>query len=267
MTSMASVEEGTKPKGNAKEKVQKRKMEKGGKGKKGKEWRKLHYLIYSSVSIVCAFSVMLIWLTNRNYSIFKDPEKAKNETASPSSNSCQFWEITGDGYCDKEANIPECGYDFKDCCQQENDRSLCPNCTCHLTEDEVQLFKNQSCDVFPTEISNLLGDGKCDLNLNQDKYFFDVGDCCLEVHAFEKMTCRFEEENVECPQNVCIPSYNFCIAEELGDGLCQDYNNGPFCDYDLGDCCSANNHHMEISDCCACFCHYASHDEHVFYFG
>ena len=279
MTSMTSVEEGTKPTGNRKGKVQKRKMEKGGKGKKGKEWQKLHYIIYSSVSIVCALSVMIIWLKNRNNSIIEDPEKAKNETASPS-NSCQFWEITGDGYCDKEANIPECGYDFQDCCQQENDRSLCPNCTCHLTEDEVQLFKNQSCiershidpqplyfeALFPELSHNAggpgshhLGNGVCDLNINKDKYFFDIGDCCLSS-INEEMKCRLGAIVIECPPHTCIRSNNFCIAEELGDGLCQDHNNGPYCDFDLGDCCTSKNNHLNESDskdCCACFCHNA----------
>ena len=277
----------TKSAGKEKEKVSKTKVK---KFRKRKVWKKIEYIGFASISVFCAFFVMVIWLLSRNDSNkAKETEEVKNETAS-TSNMCPFWELAGDGYCDDETNIPECGYDYDDCCQPENDRSLCTNCTCHLSEDEVQFFKDQSCNVFPGEITNLLGDGTCDLNLNQEKYFFDVGDCCLEVHDFEAMTCRFEEEDVECPQNVCIPSNNFCIAEELGDGICQDYNNGPYCNYDLGDCCPEENEYLKkrdlpkksigkgkekgsnmkpekLQDCCGCFCHQVSHDEHHFYFG
>ena len=44
-------------------------------------------------------------------------------------------------------------------------------------------------------------------------------------------------------------SNTFCITEELGDGICQDYNNGPFCDYDLGDCFAINSN---LDECCNC---------------
>ena len=254
-------------------KVSKRKVK---KYKKSKVWKKIEYIGFPSISVFCAFFVMVVWLINGNDSNeAKESEEARNETAS-TSNSCPFWELTGDGYCDDETNIPECGYDYGDCCHLENDRSLCTNCTCHLSEDEVQLFKNQSCIDPNNLILNHLGDGICDLNFNQDQYFFDVGDCCLELHAYEKMTCKFEADDVECPQYTCIPSNNFCIAEELGDGICQDHNNGPYCDYDLGDCCSTNSHHehhlflllmMDAKGCCACLCHIVSHDQHVYYFG
>ena len=110
----------------------------------------------------------------------------------------------------------------------------------------------------------------CDINRNTEEYFFDIGDCCLDSsseysckHTYSEETFALEYTN--CPENLCIKSNNFCIPEELGDGICQDHNNGPFCDYDLGDCCSTNNYYWVISDskdCCACFCH-----EHVFYFG
>ena len=30
-------------------------------------------------------------------------------------NTCPVWSFVGDGYCDDEANVPECGYDFNDC--------------------------------------------------------------------------------------------------------------------------------------------------------
>ena len=275
---MKSVEESNKPTENIEGKVKKRKGKRSGKSE---GWRKVQYIGYASMSIICPIFVMAVWLINRsdcNHNHFNGPsEVAKNETES-TSNACPFWELTGDGYCDDEANIPECGYDYNDCCQLENDRSFCSNCTCHLSEDEVQLFqdqsKSQSCidglhlnqpdpnyELFFPELfvggpgSNHLGDGICNLNFNIDKYFFDIGDCCLDE---EEIKCRLEEDYIECPQNTCILSNNFCIAEELGDGLCQDYNNGPYCDYDLGDCCTHNSDHLDTmdskKDCCACFC-------------
>ena len=274
-TTLTSVEEGNKRTENTEGKVKKRKGKRSGKSK---GWRKVHYIGYASMSIICPIFVMAVWLINRsdcNHNHFNGPsEVAKNETES-TSNACPFWELTGDGYCDDEANIPECGYDFADCCELENDRSFCSNCTCHLSEDEVQLFQNQSksqsCinglhlnqppnyELFMPELyeggpgSNHLGDGTCNLNLNKDKYFFDIGDCCLD----EEFKCRLGADYVDCPQNPCIQSNNFCIAEELGDGLCQDYNNGPYCDFDLGDCCTKNSD-LDTSDakrdCCACKC-------------
>ena len=237
---------------------------------KSKVWEKVQCIGFPFISVFCAVFVMVIWVISRNgSSTARETKTEKNDTVSRS-HSCPFWELTGDGYCDDETNIPECGYDYDDCCQLQNDRSLCTNCTCHLLEDEVQLFKSQSCGDLSHHITNHLGNGVCDLNLNQAKYFFDVGDCCREFHKFEEMTCKFEEHYEECPKYTCIPSNNFCIAKGLGDGICQDYNNGPYCDYDLGDCCSKNNHSFEIGNsknCCGCFCHLVHHDHYFFYFG
>ena len=270
----------TKSAGKEKEKVSKTKVK---KFRKRKVWKKIEYIGFASISVFCAFFVMVIWLLSRNDSNkAKETEEVKNETAS-TSNMCPFWELAGDGYCDDETNIPECGYDYDDCCQLENDRSLCTNCTCHLTEDEAQLFRNQSCidnsqldqhlihfDAFFPELSpkvggpgsHHLGNRVCDLNFNQDKYFFDIGDCCLD----KEIKCRFGANYIECPHDTCIQSNNFCIAEELGDGLCQDHNNGPYCDFDLGDCCTSKNNHLNESDskdCCACFCRNAQ----LYFFG
>ena len=54
-----------------------------------------------------------------------------------------------------------------------------------------------------------------------------------------------------CPENPCIKSNNFCIPEELGDGICQDHNNGPYCNYDMGDCCLVGRN---VEECCNCNC-------------
>ena len=51
-------------------------------------------------------------------------------------NSCPVWSLVGDGYCDDEANIVECGYDFKDCCHLDSDQSLCTDCFCYIPEEK-----------------------------------------------------------------------------------------------------------------------------------
>ena len=230
---------------------------------------RLQYIGFSLISMGCAFAVMIIWYTvwqSKNIDSTGEVNGADDDMAK-SNFSCQYWELAGDGYCDDEANVPECGYDFNDCCEIASDRSLCQNCTCYISENKIEKYKEDNCQDYVSLLN--LGDGYCELNRNREEYFFDVGDCCLDLsneysckHIDEK---TFVMEYKYCPENPCIKSNNFCIPEELGDGICQDHNNGPFCDYDLDDCCSTNNYYWEISDskdCCACFCH-----EHVFYFG
>ena len=237
---------------------------------------------YVFFGLTIAFVLVFIFWTNQSNkrleSEFAIPPPSTLDTED--NNTCPVWSLVGDGYCDGEANVPECGYDFNDCCEIENDRSLCQNCTCYISENKIEDYKINNCQDY-TRVLNLggvviqsnlpnLGDGMCDINRNTEEYFFDIGDCCLDSsseysckHTYSEETFALEYTN--CPENLCIKSNNFCIPEELGDGICQDHNNGPFCDYDLGDCCSTNNYYWEISDskdCCACFCH-----EHVFYFG
>ena len=101
-----------------------------------------------------------------------------------------------------------------------------------------------------------LGDGKCTLSHNTEEFFFDIGDCCLDA---EFLQCRLKFMNqtdfvtVDCPAvSSCIWSNIYCVPEELGDGNCQDHNNGPFCDYDLGDCCTKDE--KVDHECCQCTC-------------
>ena len=53
-------------------------------------------------------------------------------------------------------------------------------------------------------------------------------------------------------------TFVFCIPEELGDGICQDHNNGPYCDNDLGDCCLVQQAVYE--ECCNCGCVFSQFD-------
>ena len=53
------------------------------------------------------------------------------------------------------------------------------------------------------------------------------------------------------PESPCILANSFCIPEELGDGIGQDHNNGPYCDMDSGDCCLPD---ADDTQCCLCSC-------------
>ena len=93
------------------------------------------------------------------------------------------------------------------------------------------------------------------MDYNVEKYDFDLGDCCLEeVKCLIQRNVEFEHNGdyteVECPENQCIHSNVFCNVTEIGDGLCQDYNNAALCDFDGGDCCLEE----KGSECCKCNC-------------
>ena len=144
---------------------------------------KIQYALYTLLSIVAAFIVMIIWYTSwlENKTITIEIGNYQTDIiAGSNSSGCPFWDITGDGFCDDEANIPECGYDFKDCCQMENDRKICENCFCFVPEDSKASIKEKHLERCPLYHQHHLGDGSCDLNQNNEDHFFDFGDCCLE---------------------------------------------------------------------------------------
>ena len=208
--------------------------------------------IFWGLFFACAV-VFIVWVAKDKYKAKDDSDSllSKKIIDLPKS-SCPVQDLVGDRYCDDKANIPECDFDAKDCCELENDRSLCDNCSCITNQIERDGYIEEHCN--PDYIWFDIGDGICDLNLNQAKHFFDAGDCCLPI---EDLTCRTKQHassyyNYEaCPENPCIMSNNFCIIEELGDGKCQDHNNSPFCNYDLGDCCLIK---MLEETCCTCAC-------------
>ena len=48
--------------------------------------------------------------------------------------------------------------------------------------------------------------------------------------------------------------YAYCIEAHLGDGICQDYNNLPSCEFDRGDCCDQLNGNCCQRKCEWCEC-------------
>ena len=166
--------------------------------------------------------------------------------AEKSNDSCPFLHIVGDKYCDDEANILECGYDWNDCCKVDRDISLCKDCFCYIPEYDKIMLEEQfntlkECTNAQMNMdmawTTYFGDGQCDLGFNNKEHFFDIGDCCQEDPTCMSSTFVSTARDEFCPENVCIESNIFCVEEELGDGICQGYNNGPLCDHDLGDCC------------------------------
>ena len=208
-------------------------------------------LLFALLSILCATFVMVYNKSERALAIETEVlVQSVNETG------CPFWDITNDGYCDDEANIEECNYDFGDCCNYLHDFTLCQDCFC-ITN--LNATKNCSyIGLFDQEVSPM-GDGKCDLINNNVNSFFDYGDCCLEDQTCLVQTFRInyrgvpfnDTHEIDCLENVCVKSDNYCIEDQIGDGICQDHNNSPFCDYDQGDCCMP----VRVLDfCCQCQC-------------
>ena len=222
----------------------------------------VQYALYSLLSIVSASIVMIIWYTSWSEQKTIIDEIGTTQTVNSNYSNCQVWDITGDGFCDDEANTLKCGYDFNDCCQMGNDRTLCEDCFCFASEDERVLiqekhFKRCSMKIYQHHLGNEL----CDLNRNNEDHFFDAGDCCLEDVSCQVSFFNITDEIQKyCPENPCIKSNIFCVQEELGNGRCEDYNNGPYCDYDLGDCCLSCGNSVQLlseeSDdgCCVCSC-------------
>ena len=72
----------------------------------------------------------------------------------------------GNGYCNDEVNILDCGYDGGDCCGSCINADLCTNCSCL-----GNITGNGSSNA-------LVGDGPCNDETNTQKCNYDGGDCC-----------------------------------------------------------------------------------------
>ena len=200
---------------------------------------------FLGLTFACALVFIAFWSNQSD----EETQFSKTPPSTKDNNTCPVLSLVGDGYCDDEANVPYCGYDLEDCCQVENDRSLCQNCSCILSDNERQAIEEENCKKYNFDH----GDGYCDSEYNNAENFFDVGDCCLPI---QDLACA--QEYGPCPDEVCIESNNFCIPHQVGDGICQDHNNGPFCNFDLGDCClnfGIPLDEQDNPDCCTCSCH------------
>ena len=124
--------------------------------KRKKICQPIEYILVSLVSSICAATVVFVWYHSRSDEkpqLFID-QNLDQLMPELSNYSCPFWHITGDKYCDDEANIAQCGYDFKDCCTMQNDRTRCQDCFCHLPDqDKIKIEEMyKKCDHPVREI-------------------------------------------------------------------------------------------------------------------
>ena len=101
-------------------------------------------------------------------------------------------------------------------------------------------YNNLNCDA-PIE---LIGNGVCNDEANNEECIYDGGDCCG--------SCVVTEHCTECQ---CLGGVDGIelSSPSIGDGYCQDGNNNIECNYDGGDCCGdcpVNQEH-----CTECICH------------
>ena len=114
-----------------------------------------------------------------------------------------------------------------------------------------------------SQIHWYLGDGICQIQLNNIENLFDAGDCCLDSPECQLITMGLtpwdvvtvDTTDIECPEHVCIKSDVSCIEEFKGDGICDDFNNSHLCEFDLRDCCGPYQYlNGALDTCCKCHC-------------
>ena len=214
--------------------------EQGDQENKGPKRRAHDYICVILLTFMC-MTIPFIWyhLDRKDEAVIRLGQAAEDVQYLHSNDSCPFWHLLGDNYCDDEANTLECGYDFNDCCKIESDKSICADCLCYIPEDKKIMLEEEfqkKCLGSAINWATYFGDGLCDLGFNNEEHFFDIGDCCLE-NSFCMSSTFLTTTGDYCEEDNCIQSNIFCVKEELGDGICQGYNNGPYCEHDLGDCC------------------------------
>ncbi|CAG9309868.1 unnamed protein product [Blepharisma stoltei] len=94
---------------------------------------------------------------------------------------------------------------------------------------------------------SLLGNGVCDQSCNPPYCGFDLGDCgycwngCKLYLGYEYMlggtcdeVCNVIDYYID--MGACKGCSTNCTSDMLGNGICDPEYNGPFCNYDFGDC-------------------------------
>ena len=220
-----------------------------------------------SFFIAILLAILAACITMVGYQMTREKTIENTTELAPPEFDC--FTFKGDGFCDDEANNEFCDFDEGDCCDPQSDRSQCTECFCKI--EYFQTKEYMDCPQINMINGDLLtgplhGDGNCDKDFNVYEEFFDAGDCCLPnpkirydgdyMSVTGVLLPIFVNPPRPCQENecICIPNNLVCNATQLGDGKCQDYNNGPLCDYDLGDCC-LRFFPSEIDECCNCNCH------------
>ena len=151
------------------------------------------------------------------------------------------WQLVGNGDCQLYLNNEKCAYDGGDCC-----------ITIYYGDSECDTDNdNPGCghdggDCCQGNIETI-GNGICEDENNNARCSFDGGDCCLanlNTASCSECKCKTEDEVIN-PYKIC-PNYT-----SIGNGICNDENNNPICQYDGGDCCLPN---VNITACAECHC-------------
>ena len=230
--------------------------------------RGLQTIILLMLGIMTLATVMTIfhWSRKANastYTMDRTEEPGESDTSGCSVN----WGLTGDQICDDETNTEECHFDLGDCCDGQTDFSLCSDCFCYSVGHFTNNTLTQEC-TLKSQFKWYLGDGKCQMNLNNIQYFFDAGDCCLDSPDCQLLLeanddClwgygspkQVKAIDIVCPEHRCIKSDVYCIEEFMGDGICDDFNNSHLCEFDLRDCCGPDRElDGSLDTCCICEC-------------
>eukprot|EP01084_Bolivina_argentea_P072658 131924_1 len=116
---------------------------------------------------------------------------------------------TRNGYCESYYNIPECDYDWGDCCEQ----------SCNATGSTLENWKTR----MPFEC----GDG----GFANDWNGYDCKD--------PRYTLAPTAQTVSPTPATLVPTKTPtpCYDEWMGDMRCNEENNNAECNYDDGDCC------------------------------
>ena len=147
---------------------------------------------------------------------------------------CNQPTLIGDGYCNDEVNILDCGFDGGDCCGSCIITDFCTNCSC--------IGGVTGNDVLNARVDALVGDGFCHDMMNNPGCNYDHGDCCLSnvtTNHCSNCTCHLLE--------TCVAGYH----PSVGDGYCNDVTNIQQCNFDGGDCCGSC---INIDLCTNCSC-------------
>ena len=100
---------------------------------------------------------------------------------------CAQPNLTMDGYCHDETNIPECNFDWGDCCGECVNIEFCTNCTCignsigkKVTNPAIgdgvcnDYLNNKMCDFEWKRHHNNITMQDCPLNENHEKVINNI---------------------------------------------------------------------------------------------
>ncbi|CAM9880953.1 unnamed protein product [Ectocarpus sp. 12 AP-2014] len=151
----------------------------------------------------------------------------------------------GDGVCDRDNNIATCEYDGGDCCECDCEDNTDADAAERCGEERYDCIDPDSTCTSVCVFDSWRADGDCDMSNNTEECGYDGGDCCqcdcVDGDYYEcgdsGYACIDESSSCVDDDDYDPDAENTCFEAYKSDGMCDDYNNNAFCDYDGGDCC------------------------------